>query len=78
MFFKGEYYFLLNMFPCRITFNGFVFVNAEAAFQAQKTIEREVQKQFCKLKGKDAKRKGRKIQLRSNWEAIILKNNLDF
>ncbi len=34
--FVGEYYFLSNMFPCKIEYNGLVFDCAEAAFQAQK------------------------------------------
>lgn len=37
--FVDEYYFLSNMFPCKIEYEGLVFDCAEAAFQAQKKPE---------------------------------------
>lgn len=72
MRFRGEYYFLSNMFPCEVSldFGGvnLTFRNAEAAFQAMKCPERATE--FVGLEGVDAKRKGRRVQLRADWEEV--------
>lgn len=34
--FRGEYYFLSNFYKCKIFMYGFIYNNAEAAFQAMK------------------------------------------
>ena len=36
MLFRNKYYFLSNMYPCKITYNGLTYTCVEAAFQAQK------------------------------------------
>lgn len=71
---RGQYYFLSNFYPCTITIDvegqTLTFMNAEAAFQAFKCPERA--KEFCKLTPGAAKKFGRKVPIRSDWEDIKL------
>lgn len=66
MLFRDQYWFLSNMFPCTIEYNGHVFGCVESAFQAQKCPDRAGE--FEKLDGYAAKRLGRKVKLVENWE----------
>jgi ribA/ribD-fused uncharacterized protein len=68
--FDGKYAFLSNFYNCPITYNGLTYLNNEATFQAQKTIDESIRKEFTLLPPNLAKRKGRKITLRSDWEYI--------
>ena len=68
--FREEYFFLSNFYPCKITFRGLTFDNAEAAFQAEKSTDPKVREQFVGLSPKEAKRLGRKIKLRPYWNEI--------
>ena len=72
MKFRGDYYFLSNMFPCEVSLDlgggVLTFGSAEAAFQAMKCPERA--DEFVGLEGVDAKRKGRHVQLREDWEEV--------
>lgn len=68
MQFRGEYYFLSNMYPCTINYGGHTYKCAEAAFQAQKCPSRA--KEFEKLDGYAAKKLGRRVNLRNNWAEI--------
>jgi ribA/ribD-fused uncharacterized protein len=69
--FDSKYAFLSNFFPCIIEFDGNDFPSVEHAFQAAKT--RDKQEQFkiwqAATPGK-AKREGRKVTLREDWEEI--------
>lgn len=66
--FQGEYRFLSNFYPCRITFYGLTFTSVEAAFQAAKCADPQQRKVFCDLSAADAKRLGRSVALRQDWE----------
>ena len=71
--FDGDYYYLSNFYLCEngITFDGITYTNSEAAFQAQKTLnisEREFK--FTKIGPSNAKMRGRRIKLRSDWEQV--------
>lgn len=68
MRFRNDYWFLSNMYECSIDYKGHHFRNVEAAFQAQKDPSRTAE--FENLSGKDAKRLGRKVNLRSDWERV--------
>ena len=70
MTFRGEYWFLSNMYPCKIFMGDYVFHCAESAFQAMKVKDPETRKFFSTLDGKDAKRFGRQVKLRPDWEQI--------
>ncbi len=64
--FRGDLYFLSNMYPHPIEHNGLVFSCVEAAFQASKCPGRE--SEFVGIDGFEAKRRGRKVKLRDDWE----------
>lgn len=66
--FRGEYYFLSNFYSAPVTYNGMCFENNEAAFQAAKCPERMTE--FCRLNPSEAKRLGRRVKLRGDWEAV--------
>ena len=71
--FSGENAFLSNFFDTNIIFDGIMFTNSEAAFQAQKTLDLEERRQFALLHPSKAKRMGRKVTLRPDWEDVRLK-----
>lgn len=68
--FKGENYYLSNFYERPVTYDGITYKNNEAAFQAQKCISYEDRKQFSVLNASEAKRLGRKVSLRPDWESI--------
>lgn len=66
--FRGDYFFLSNFYIAPVFYHGIRFENSEAAFQAAKCPER--MHEFCGLNPSDAKRLGRSVELRQNWEEI--------
>lgn len=71
--FRDEYFFLSNFYPVEIKLDGIVYPNAEAAFQAQKILDVEERRKFSMLKNPvQAKRLGRKVKLRDDWEEVKL------
>lgn len=69
--FHGEFEFLSNFAECPIFYFGMNFNSTEAAFQAAKTnvLEERLAIQMCDTPGK-AKKLGRRVTLRDNWEEI--------
>lgn len=70
--FRDEYEFLSNFYPCKIVIDGIQYQNAEAAFQAQKTLDIDERKKFTSYSPVRAKHYGRKVTLRDDWEDIKL------
>ena len=68
--FRDNYFFLSNFYEAPITYNGLTYRNNEAAFQAQKCIISEDREAFTNLNPSEAKRKGRKVVLRRDWEQV--------
>ena len=68
--FKGKYYFLSNFYSAPVTYDGLTFQNNEAAFQAAKCINPELRKQFINLNPSKAKKLGRSVKLRKDWEQV--------
>lgn len=68
--FRGKYYFLSNFFSAPILYEGLTYENNESAFQAMKCINPEYRKNFIGLDPSQAKKKGRMIQLRHDWEKV--------
>ncbi|WP_078598622.1 NADAR family protein [Evansella clarkii] len=66
--FNGEYHFLSNFYESPIVYNGIKYRNAEAAFQAQKQPERA--HEFSPLPPNEAKRLGRRVKLRADWDHV--------
>ena len=71
--FKGKYKFLSNFYPCDVEFNNIVYPCVENAFQAQKTTNRIKQMSFIHVSPKTAKKLGREVKLRKDWECVKLK-----
>ena len=68
--FDKEYAFLSNFYDAPVYISGFKFKNSEAAFQAMKTTDLNQRAKFCDLPPNKAKRLGRQITLRPDWEEI--------
>ena len=66
--FEGQYFFLSNFFECPVTYKGITFTNTEAAFHSQKDVNRAIE--FAHLDPSSAKKLGRKVTLRSDWEQV--------
>lgn len=69
--FDGEYRFLSNFWPCDITILGIPYKNVEAAYQAAKTTDTHMRKEFSGLSPKNAKSKGKRISLRADWNDVL-------
>ena len=70
MTFRGKYDFLSNMFTAVFEWDGRTYRNSEAAFQSAKSLDPTVRDTFSEMTGVTAKREGRKVQLRSDWESV--------
>lgn len=68
--FRGNNYFMSNMYPCKIKLGSVTYECAEAAFQAVKLADKSKRNMFAGLDGKEAKALGRRVQLRPVWEKI--------
>ena len=68
--FRGNYYFLSNFSDYPVQLDGLTYLNGEAAFQAVKVTTHNERLAFVGLSPHLAKSKGRKVKLRSDWEAI--------
>lgn len=72
MRFKGKYSFLSNMYPALVTLTirgkKLTFECSEAAFQAMKCPEKA--RDFVGIDGCTAKRRGKQVPLRSDWDKI--------
>ncbi|MBQ2856505.1 MAG: NADAR family protein [Bacteroidaceae bacterium] len=66
--FSGEYEFLSNMYPCQVTYGGATYPSVENAFQAAKVLDPDQRRIFETLDPKQAKKLGKKVELRIDWE----------
>ena len=74
--FQGTYGFLSNFYPAPVSYMGQLYANSEAAFQAQKSISAQEQQRFCIFRmhnPMEAKKLGRKLQLRPDWNKVKLR-----
>jgi ribA/ribD-fused uncharacterized protein len=72
--FKGKYRFLSNFYDAPTWYEGVLYPTSEHAFQAAKTLDPEERERIRKLEtpGK-AKRAGRALKLRDDWEDVKLR-----
>lgn len=73
--FEDQYAFLSNFYPCTIFYKGVIFPSLENAYQAAKYTGEDalnVCQEFAGFTPGKAKRKGRKLPLRSDWDKIKL------
>lgn len=66
--FKGKNHFLSNFSDSEFELEGMKFKNAEAAFQSFKNLKR--QKEFLNLNPSAAKKLGRSVELRDDWDEV--------
>ena len=71
--FNGQYRWLSNFWPCTIVVDGIEYPSVEHAYQAAKTFDLEERKliQQAEAPGR-AKRLGRKVTIRPDWEQVKL------
>lgn len=70
--FRGDYFFLSNFYEAPVSYDGLTYKNNEAAFQAQK-INAKDRHTFTDLSASEAKRLGRIVILRRDWEHVKVK-----
>jgi len=68
--FVGKYRFLSNFDDKEVTYKGLTFLNSEACFQAQKSLTETGKSVFTIMNPSDAKKLGRKVKLRKDWEKV--------
>lgn len=68
--FREEYYFLSNFYHVDVEYDGIVYKNSEAAFQAQKVLDDDEKLLFSDLYPREAKELGRKVKLRKDWNDV--------
>lgn len=68
--FRGPYYFLSNFYEAPVTWNSITYRNNEAAFQSAKTNSIVVRETFATMDPSAAKREGRRVVLRPDWEEV--------
>ena len=68
--FRGKYYFLSNYYEAPVLYDGILYKSNEAAFQAAKVMDKKLKLVFAKLPPNEAKKFGRKVTLRPDWEKI--------
>lgn len=66
--FKGDNFFLSNFYVAPVVYQGIQFESSEAAFQAAKCPER--MREFCGLDPSKAKKLGRHVELRPDWDEV--------
>jgi hypothetical protein len=71
--FNGTFRFLSNFWPCVVEYDGHAYPSVEHAYQAAKTLDSEARE---KIQGaasaSAAKKMGRKLSIRQDWEQIKL------
>jgi len=71
--FRGRNRWLSNFSPAQVTLDGMVFGSVEGAYQAAKTLDLEVRAQIAALpKPGQARRFGRRLNVRDDWEKVKL------
>jgi ribA/ribD-fused uncharacterized protein len=70
--FKGEYRWLSNFYLAEVVLDGFVYPSSEHAYQAAKTLNLEERRAILSMSVSEAKKAGRKVTMRSDWEDIKL------
>lgn len=68
--FEEDYAFLSNFSPSPLEFEGLTFPTVENAFQAAKTTDPDRRRPFTDCTPEDAKRRGRRLELRPDWREV--------
>ena len=69
--FTGYYSFLSNFYPCKVEYEGDIYPSVEHAYQAAKTFDKSERQKIRNAKTPGlAKKLGRHVSLRPDWEDI--------
>jgi len=68
--FDGDFRFLSNFYPAEVVYEGLRYSTSEAAYQAAKTLDEEERVWFTSLPPNVAKREGRELKLRPDWDEV--------
>lgn len=63
---------LSNFTPCTVELDGVEYMSTESAYQAAKTVIRAERRPFETMWAGKAKRAGRKVTLREDWDEVKL------
>lgn len=70
--FRGLYHFLSNFHEASVYWDGITYRNNEAAFQSAKLVDKNERLQFADMSPNEAKKLGRVVTLRKDWEDVKL------
>lgn len=70
--FRGTHRFLSNFFPAEVSYEGAIYPSVENAFQAAKCVSASEREVFRVCSPAEAKRFGRRVRLRPDWEHVKL------
>lgn len=70
--FRGTHRFLSNFFPAEMAYEGAIYPSVENAFQAAKCVNASERQVFAVCSPAEAKRFGRRVRLRLDWEQVKL------
>lgn len=62
--------FLSNFFDAYLIYEGIIYKSSEAAFQAAKTLDIAERQRIATMTPSQAKKTGRSLQLRTDWEEV--------
>lgn len=68
--FRDENHFLSNFHPCDIVMDGLIYKSTEHAYQAAKTLDQELRKDFLYCSAGQAKRRGAALTPREDWREV--------
>lgn len=68
--FFEEYRFLSNFEVGDVVYDGVRYPSSENAYQAAKSLDPDVRKQFVSITPSQSKKLGRSIEVRSDWENV--------
>lgn len=68
--FTEKNFFLSNFYNAYLEYEGIIYCSTEAAFQAAKTLDADTRSRIARLSPSDAKRAGRRLELRPDWERV--------
>lgn len=68
--FQGAYRFLSNFHEAPVRYQGTTYRSNESAFQAQKTLDARIRMEIADMDPSRAKRAGRHVKLRPDWETV--------
>lgn len=71
-YFSGEYRWLSNFWSCFVVLDGKTYPSTENAFQAAKTLDEQLRAPFREYFPGKAKKEGRMLKLRPDWESVKL------